>query len=309
MQIGFIGLGRMGGNMVHRLRRDGGHEVVGFDPSEDARRAIESVGATSATSLEELVSKLTAPRAVWMMVPAGDITESTLETLLTLLEPGDVIVDGGNNNYKQTVAHAAKCRSGGVELVDAGTSGGIWGLEKGYCIMAGGEPEVIERLRPIFTTLAPPDGFLHVGPVGSGHYVKMVHNGIEYGMLQAYAEGFHILQATPQFGQLDLHGIAHLWNQGSVVRSWLLELAEAAFEKDPQLDALRGWVDDTGEGRWTANAAIELGVPAPVITLSLMARFQSRQPDGFGNKVIAALRNEFGGHAVKAEGAPAATAS
>ncbi len=301
MQIGFVGLGRMGANMVHRLRRDGDHAVVAFDPNEQARAAVEEHGATTVASLAELAPRLSAPRAVWMMVPAGRITEETLDGLLATLERGDTIVDGGNSNWHDSVDRAKRCAEAGITFIDAGTSGGIWGLSVGYCLMVGGETGAVERLRPVFETLAPKDGFLHVGPAGSGHYVKMVHNGIEYGMLQAYAEGFNILQASQEFPSLDLHGIAHLWNQGSVVRSWLLELAERAFEKDPQLSELRGWVDDSGEGRWTIDEAMNLSVPAPVLVLSLMARYQSRQPDGFGNKVIAALRNEFGGHAVKSE--------
>jgi 6-phosphogluconate dehydrogenase len=301
MQIGFVGLGRMGANMVHRLRRDGDHAVVAFDPNEQARASVEEHGATTVASLAELAPKLAAPRAVWMMVPAGKITEQTLDGLLATLERGDSIVDGGNSNWHDTVERAKRCAEVGIAYIDAGTSGGIWGLTVGYCLMVGGETDPVERLRPIFETLAPPGGFLHVGAAGGGHYVKMVHNGIEYGMLQAYAEGFDILHASQQFPGLDLHGIAHLWNQGSVVRSWLLELAEQAFEKDPQLSQLRGWVDDSGEGRWTIDEAMNLSVPVPVLVLSLMARYQSRQPDGFGNKVIAALRNEFGGHAVKNE--------
>jgi 6-phosphogluconate dehydrogenase len=299
MQIGFVGLGRMGGNMVHRLRRDGDHAVVAFDPNPDARTAVEEFGATTADSLEALVAKLESPKAVWVMVPAGDITAATITTLSGLLQAGDTIVDGGNSNWRDTTARGEQCRQKGIHLVDAGTSGGIWGLQVGYCIMAGGDNEAVDRLLPVFTTLAPPDGFLHVGPTGSGHFTKMVHNGIEYAMLQGYAEGFDILQAGPF--DLDLHGVAHLWNQGSVVRSWLLELAEAAFQKDAKLESLRGYVDDSGEGRWTVQEAIELRVPAPTIALSLFARFDSRRDDSFANKVIAALRNEFGGHAVKKE--------
>jgi 6-phosphogluconate dehydrogenase len=301
MQIGFVGLGRMGANMVHRLRRDGDHAVVAFDPNEGARASVEEHGATTVTALADLAPALAAPRAVWMMVPAGAITEQTIDGLLSSLEHGDTIVDGGNSNWHDSVARAQRCAERGISFIDAGTSGGIWGLTVGYCLMVGGDTDAVERLRPIFETLAPKDGFLHVGPAGSGHYVKMVHNGIEYGMLQAYAEGFNILHASQAFPGLDLHGIAHLWNQGSVVRSWLLELAERAFERDPELSDLRGWVDDSGEGRWTIDEAMNLSVPAPVLVLSLMARYQSRQPDGFGNKVIAALRNEFGGHPVKSE--------
>jgi 6-phosphogluconate dehydrogenase len=310
MQIGFVGLGRMGANMVHRLRRDGDHAVVAFDPNEQARGEVEGFGATTVSALTELVGQLEAPRAVWLMVPSGKITEDTIDGLVGSMASGDTIIDGGNSNWHDSVARAERCRSRGITFIDAGTSGGIWGLTVGYCLMVGGETDAVERLRPIFETLAPKDGFLHVGPAGSGHYVKMVHNGIEYGMLQAYAEGFDILHASQAFPGLDLQAVAHLWNQGSVVRSWLLELAERAFERDPQLSALRGWVDDSGEGRWTIDEAMSLSVPTPVLVLSLMARYQSRQPDGFGNKVIAALRNEFGGHAVKSEeqAASAATA-
>jgi len=306
MQIGFVGLGRMGANMVHRLRRDGDHAVVAFDPNPQARAAVEEFGATTATSLSELIPKLQQPRGVWLMVPAGKITEDTIGTLLTLLQAGDTIIDGGNSNYQDSMTHGARCAERGIDFIDAGVSGGVWGLQVGYCLMAGGNTAAIGHWRPIFDTLAPPDGFLHAGPIGAGHFVKMVHNGIEYGMLQSYAEGFALLQAKQDFGELDLHGIAHLWNQGSVVRSWLLELAERAFERDPHLDQLRGWVDDSGEGRWTVEEAIHLAVPTPVLALSLLMRFQSRLPDSFGNKVIAALRNEFGGHPVKAEAPVAA---
>ena len=308
MQLGFVGLGRMGANMVHRLRRDGDHAVVAFDPNEAARATVAGFGATPAASLAELVSRLEAPRAVWVMVPSGAITEETVSTLLETLSEGDTIIDGGNSNWHDTVARAERASAKGIHLIDAGTSGGVWGLEVGYCIMAGGDSDAVDRLRPIFTTLAPPDGFLHVGPPGSGHYVKMVHNGIEYGMLQAYAEGFAVLEASKSFAGLDLHGIAHLWNQGSVVRSWLLELAERAFADDPHLDRLRGWVEDSGEGRWTIDEAMDLSVPTPVLALSLIARYQSRLPDGFGNKVIAALRNQFGGHAIRTEDAAAPVA-
>ncbi len=301
MQLGFVGLGRMGANMVHRLRRDGDHAVVAFDPNPEARASVEQFGATTVTALADLVPQLQAPRAVWIMVPAGTVTEQTIDGLLESLASGDSIIDGGNSNWHDSVARAKRCAERGITFIDAGTSGGIWGLTVGYCLMVGGDTTAVERLRPIFETLAPPDGFLHVGPSGSGHYVKMVHNGIEYGMLQAYAEGFHVLEASKTYPDLDLHGIAHLWNQGSVVRSWLLELAEAAFERDPRLSQLRGWVDDSGEGRWTIDEAMDLSVPVPVLVLSLMARYQSRLPDSFGNKVIAALRNEFGGHAVKSE--------
>jgi 6-phosphogluconate dehydrogenase len=300
MQIGFVGLGKMGGNMVHRLR-NADHEIVAFDPDAKARANVEQFGASSVTSLEELVRALSPPRGVWVMVPAGKITEDTITSLLGMLEPGDTIIDGGNSNYHDSIARAQRCKEQRVNFIDAGTSGGVWGLQVGYCLMAGGDDEAVEHWRPVFEALAPPDGFLHTGPAGSGHFVKMVHNGIEYGMLQAYAEGFAVLQAKEEFGQLDLHAIAHLWNQGSVVRSWLLELVERAFGDDPQLDQLSGWVQDSGEGRWTLEEAMELSVPAPALAVSLMARYQSRLPDGFGNKVIAALRQQFGGHAVRPE--------
>ena len=301
MQIGFIGLGRMGGNMVHRLRRDSDIDVVAYDPNPEARAAVAAFGAQPAESVRELVGKLDAPRAVWIMVPAGAITDSTIATLLELLEPGDTIIDGGNSNFDDTRSHSAACEALGIHLLDAGTSGGVWGLEVGYCLMVGGPKGAVDAWKPVFTTLAPPDGFLHTGPTGSGHFVKMVHNGIEYGMLQAYAEGFAILEAQKKFGDLDLPAISHLWNQGSVVRSWLLELAELALKKDAHLADLAGFVDDSGEGRWTAKVAIDLGVPAPVLSLSLMERFASRDNNLFANRMIAALRNEFGGHAVKAE--------
>ena len=301
MQIGFVGLGRMGGNMVHRLRRDGPHDVVAFDPNPEARAAAQAQGAKAVASLDELVAALPAPRSVWMMVPAGEVTEKTFDYFLEHLQAGDTVIDGGNANYNDTIARGERAKRKKIAYVDAGTSGGVWGLEVGYCLMVGGDKDVVERHRPIFETLAPPDGFLHVGPTGAGNYVKMIHNGIEYGMLQAYAEGFAILEAKKEFGTFDLHAIAHLWNQGSVVRSWLLELAERAFADDAHLDKIKGWVDDTGEGRWTVKESIDLGVPAPVLAESLYARFASRLPDGFGNKVIAALRNQFGGHAVKSE--------
>ena len=297
MQIGFVGLGRMGGNMVHRLIRDGGHDVVAFDPSEQARAAAAAVGASTAASLEELAAKLNAPRAVWIMVPAGEITDQTVAALAGLLSTGDTVVDGGNSRWTDSKHHAELLGASGIDFIDAGTSGGIWGLQVGYCLMVGGGKEAVERLRPAFETLAPPDGFLHVGPVGSGHYVKMVHNGIEYSMLQSYAEGFDILDSCEY--DIDLHAVAHLWNQGSVVRSWLLELAERAFASDPELSRIKGYVEDSGEGRWTLEEAIERKVPAPALAASLFARYDSRRDDSFSNRVIAALRNEFGGHAVK----------
>jgi 6-phosphogluconate dehydrogenase len=297
MQLGMIGLGRMGGNMVQRLLQ-GGHEVVVFDRNDEAVKEHVAIGASGAGDLADLCGQLRAPRVVWVMVPAGSPVESTLDQLLSKLSAGDIVIDGGNSNYHDSMRRAAKLKAKGLEFIDAGTSGGIWGLTVGYCLMIGASPETFRRCEPIFRTLAPPEGYAHVGPPGSGHYVKMIHNGIEYGMLQAYAEGYEILHASRDF-ELDLHQISSVWNRGSVVRSWLNELAERAFAQDPDLAALKGYVEDSGEGRWTVQEAIDLDVPAPVITLSLLARFRSRQADSFGAKVIAALRNEFGGHAVK----------
>ena len=297
MQLAMIGLGRMGGNMVQRLLQ-GGHQVVVFDRSADAVKAHVGMGATGAADLADVVRRLSPPRVVWVMVPAGAPVESTIDALLPTLAKGDVVIDGGNSNYKDSKRRAARLREQGMEFIDAGTSGGIWGLKVGYCLMIGASTEAFTLCEPIFRTLAPPDGYAHVGPPGAGHYVKMIHNGIEYGMLQAYAEGYEILHGSKDF-ELDLHQIAAVWNRGSVVRSWLNELAERAFAKDTELTALRGYVEDSGEGRWTVQEAIDLDVPAPVITLSLQMRFRSRQADSFGAKVIAALRNEFGGHAVK----------
>jgi 6-phosphogluconate dehydrogenase len=291
----------MGANMVHRLRRDGPFNIVAFDPNAQARESVQQLGAQTCATLQELVSALPPPRGVWLMVPSGNVTQQTVDQLLTLLQAGDTIIDGGNSHYTDSQARGAAAKEKGISFIDCGTSGGIWGLEVGYCLMVGGDDEAVSRYRPIFETLAPPDGFLHAGPVGAGHFVKMVHNGIEYGLLQAYAEGFAVLEAKKDFGALDLGAIAHLWNQGSVVRSWLLQLLDRAFQRDPHLDALRGWVEDSGEGRWTVEESMQLSVPAPVLAISLMARYQSRLPDAFGNKVIAALRNEFGGHAVRPE--------
>ena len=296
MELGMIGLGRMGANMTERLLRDG-HRVISYDRSAEAIQRVVDKGALGARSLSDFVKQLTPPRAVWLMVPSGDPVDQTIEQLLPNLHQGDVLIDGGNSNYKDSIRRAEKLKQQGLHFVDAGTSGGVWGLQVGYCMMIGGEKDVVDRLEPIFKTLAPPDGYLHVGPSGAGHFVKMIHNGIEYGMLAAYGEGFELLKASQY--ELDLAKISHLWNQGSVVRSWLLELAESAFQKDPQLAAIKGYVDDSGEGRWTVQEAIERSVPAPVLMLSLFARFASRQEDSFSAKVIAALRNEFGGHAVK----------
>lgn len=296
MELGMIGLGRMGANMVQRLL-GGGHRVVAYDRNPEATRAVETVGAQPASSLEDLAKTLSEPRAVWIMVPAGDPVDQTIEGLLPNLSRGDIIVDGGNSYYKDSVRRARELSGKGIRFLDAGTSGGIWGLKVGYCLMVGGEEDAFGAVEPAFKTLAPEDGYAHVGPSGAGHFVKMIHNGIEYGMMQAYAEGFEVLQASSF--DFDLHKLAGLWNHGSVVRSWLLELAENAFEKDPQLSGIQGYVDDSGEGRWTVFEAIDEDVPAPAIALSLMARFRSRQEESFGAKVLAALRNEFGGHAVR----------
>ena len=298
MQIGFVGLGRMGGNMVHRIRRDSDHEVVAFDPNADAVSAAEEHGASGASSLEELVQKLDAPRTVWVMVPSGQITESTVFSLAELLEAGDTIVDGGNSNWHDDVRRAEQLSEKGLHYVDVGTSGGIWGLEVGYCMMAGGPDEAVERLAPILDVLAPPEGWRHFGPPGAGHFVKMVHNGVEYGMMQAYAEGFELIHRS-QF-PADLKEVAGLWNRGSVVRSWLCELAERAFEQEGnELAGLRGYVDDSGEGRWTLEDGIAKDVPMPVLTSSLFARFYSRDNGAFTGRMLSALRAQFGGHAVK----------
>jgi len=297
MRLAMIGLGRMGGNMSERLMK-GGHEVVVFDRTPAAVQRYVSLGATATASVTEITTKLKSPRIVWIMVPAGKPVDDTIASLLPGMSKGDVIIDGGNSNFHDTMRRAAELQGKGMHLVDSGTSGGIWGLANGYCLMIGASREAFTLCEPIFKTLAPTDGYAHMGPPGSGHYVKMVHNGIEYGALQAYAEGYEILHASRDF-KLDLHKIAAVWNHGSVVRSWLNELAELAFEKDAQLSDLRGYVEDSGEGRWTVQEAIDLDVPAPVITLSLLTRLRSRQADSFSAKVIAALRNEFGGHAVK----------
>ena len=296
MELGMVGLGRMGANMSERLVR-AGHRVISYDRNPEAIQRVVDKGGIGAHSLAEFVKQLTRPRAIWLMVPSGDAVDQTIEQLLPLVNEGDTVIDGGNSNYKDSIRRATKLSALGIHFIDAGTSGGIWGLENGYCMMVGGERAAVERLEPIFTALAPARGYLHAGPSGAGHFVKMIHNGIEYGMMQAYGEGFELLQAS-QF-DLDLGKIAHLWNQGSVVRSWLLELAESALSKDPKLDSIKGYVEDSGEGRWTVIEAIERSVPAPVLMLSLFARFASRQEDSFSAKVVAALRNEFGGHAVK----------
>jgi 6-phosphogluconate dehydrogenase len=297
MHVGFIGLGRMGSNMVRRLLRDG-HSIVAYNRSPEKTREIAGEGAESAFTIAELVAKLEPPRTAWIMVPAGAATEAQIAELMEHLEAGDTIVDGGNTNFHDDVRRHAELAAKGIRYVDAGVSGGIWGLQNGFCMMVGGDRDAVEPLEPIFHTLAPENGYLHAGPPGAGHYVKMIHNGIEYGLMQAYAEGFEIMHASDY--PLDLASIADLWNHGSVVRSWLLELAFDAFRKNgPDLSNLKGWVADSGEGRWTVQEAIDRDVPAPVITLSVQARFRSRQADSYGAKVLAALRNEFGGHAVK----------
>jgi 6-phosphogluconate dehydrogenase len=301
MELAMIGLGRMGANMAQRLMR-GGHKVIGFDPAEAARRLIEEKGAQSAASLEALVAKLKAPRILWLMVPAGEITDSTITGLAPLLSKGDTLIDGGNSNYRDTQRRAHTLAPRGINYVDSGTSGGVWGLAEGYSLMIGGDEAVVESLRPIFETLAPARdmGWGRVGPVGSGHYTKMIHNGIEYGLMQAYAEGFSILQHKDEF-KLDLHQIAEIWRYGSVVRSWLLDLTANALEKNPTLHGIAPYVADSGEGRWTVAEAIELGVPAIVITASLLERLRSREPESFSDKLLAAMRNQFGGHAIKEE--------
>lgn len=297
MDIGIIGLGRMGAGMARRWLR-GGHRVVVNNRSHGPIEELVADGAEGAYTLEELVGKLQSPRAIWVMLPAGKITEEMIEALIPLLQPGDTIVDSGNTNFHDDERRAEMLKAHNLNYVDQGTSGGIWGLEVGFCLMVGGEPEVVKQLEPAFITLAPENGYMHCGPVGSGHFVKMVHNGVEYGMMQAYAEGFEIMRAKTEYG-IDLHKVASVWNHGSVVRSWLLELTETAFAADPGLEGIRGYVDDSGEGRWTIQAAIDLDVPAPVITLSLFERFHSRQPESFAAKVLAAMRKGFGGHAVK----------
>ncbi len=299
MRLGLVGLGKMGMNMTLRLLK-GGHEVVVFDQDAAKGRTLAAQGATAAETVEALCKKLPAPRVVWVMVPSGRITEAVIDDVASRLDRGDVIIDGGNSNFKDSQRRAAKLRERGIRFLDAGTSGGVWGLQVGYCLMVGGEKAAFDLAEPIFRTLAPESGYLYCGESGAGHYVKMVHNGIEYGLLQAYAEGFEVLKSS-EF-PLDLRAISHLWNQGSVVRSWLLELAERAFGTEGNaLAKIEGYVDDSGEGRWTVQAAIDQNVPAPVITASLLARLASRQPESFSAKVIAALRNQFGGHAMKVE--------
>jgi 6-phosphogluconate dehydrogenase len=299
MRIGMVGLGRMGGNMTVRLIR-GGHEVVGFDPTPEAVERVIGAGAKGASSPEDLVGQLEAPRTVWLMVPSGDITERTIEETARLLSPGDVLIDGGNSNYRDSIRRAEALAARGIRFLDCGTSGGIWGMANGYCLMVGGDLEAFRLVEPVFAALAPEGGYAHVGASGAGHFVKMVHNGIEYGMLAAYGEGFEILHASSF--DLDLPTIASIWRYGSVVRSWLLELLYSALKDDPALESVRGYVEDSGEGRWTVLTAMEENVPAPVTALSLFARFASRQEESFAAKTVAALRREFGGHAVRPEG-------
>lgn len=297
MQIGMIGLGRMGMNMAKRLLQ-GGHEVVAYNRSSNKTNMMVEDGAIGAYSLSELVEKLSPPRTAWIMLPAGSAVDDHISQLAELFAAGDIVVEGGNTFYKDDIRRAKILEEKGIRFMDAGVSGGIWGLKIGYCLMVGGDKEVYNHIEPILKTLAPEEGYLHCGAVGAGHFVKMVHNGIEYGMMQAYGEGFDILDASPYSETLNYADISHLWNQGSVVRSWLLELAEAAFKKDGKLSDIMGVVEDSGEGRWTVEQAIESGISAPVIALSLMRRFRSQTRDSFSDRVVAALRKEFGGHAV-----------
>lgn len=297
MEIGFVGLGRMGKNMVLRLVR-GGHRVVAWDPNPESVAEVARAGAVGSSGLADVIAKLgDRPRAVWAMVPSGAPTEQVIQDLGAGLERGDIVIDGGNSYYKESVRRAGVLRERGVHFVDAGTSGGIWGLQNGYCMMVGGETGVCDRLEPIFTTLAPADGYARVGENGAGHFVKMIHNGIEYGLMEAYAEGFELLAAS-RYG-LDLPRIASIWRNGSVVRSWLLDLAADALREDPRLERVKDYVEDSGEGRWTVVESVEQAVPTPVLTLALQARFRSRQSASFAGKLLAALRNKFGGHAVK----------
>jgi 6-phosphogluconate dehydrogenase len=299
MEIGLVGLGRMGGNMARRWLR-GGHRVVGMARSAETLQAFAKEGLVPAPSLEDLLSRLKPPRAVWLMLPSGQPTEETVARLGTLLSAGDALIDGGNTDYKDDIRRAASLAPRGIHYLDQGTSGGVWGLQEGYCLMIGGPEEIVDRLKAAFMTLAPaPDrGWGRFGPVGAGHFVKMIHNGIEYGMMQAYAEGFALLEAKREF-DLDLERVATVWQDGSVVRSWLLDLVARALADNPELQGIEPWVEDSGEGRWTVREAIESAVPAPVIALALMTRFRSRQPKSFAERLLAAMRNQFGGHAIK----------
>ncbi len=296
MKLGIVGLGRMGLNMALRLQR-AGHEVIGTNRTEDRIIEAKKVGVRTIATAEDLVRALEPPRTIWAMIPAGAPVDDLMDRALPLMERGDLMVDGGNSNWRDSKRRGAQLAESGMLFADAGTSGGIWGLELGYCIMIGGTAPAIERLKPALDALAPVDGWRHVGAVGGGHFAKMVHNGIEYGMMQAYGEGFELLQAS-EFGY-DLAEVAHLWNQGSVVRSWLLDLTERALRVDQKMERIRGYVEDSGEGRWTIQEAIEHSVPTPVLAMALFERFRSRQDDSFRDRVIASLRNQFGGHAVK----------
>ena len=299
MELGMIGLGRMGGNMVRRLLL-GGCRVVAYDQRAGAVQALVQEKAVGASSLRDLAEQLNAPRAVWVMVPAGEATEDTINMVADTLSPGDVIIDGGNSNYKDSVRRAKALEARGLSFLDAGTSGGVWGLAQGYSLMVGGDPEVFRRVEPIFQCLAPaPDkGYGHVGPAGAGHFVKMIHNAIEYGLMEAYAEGFEILEAKPEFN-LDLGKVAEIWRFGSVVRSWLLDITAAALQENPKLEGLQAYVEDSGEGRWTVQESVDLAIPAPVITLSLQARFRSRQEQPYSGRMLALMRNQFGGHEMR----------
>jgi 6-phosphogluconate dehydrogenase len=299
MELAIIGLGKMGLNMATRLVR-GGHRVIGFARSKETVQEAVNIGAEGADTLENAVAKLNAPRIVWVMVPSGQTTDDTINKLEGLLQKGDTVIDGGNSNYKDSVRHAAQLEAKGIDFVDCGTSGGIWGLSEGYSLMIGGQVEAVEKMRPIFETLAPAadKGWGRVGPHGAGHFTKMIHNGIEYGMMQAFAEGFSILKAKQEFG-LDLAQISEIWQHGSVVRSWLLDLAANALKEDAKLEDIKPWVADSGEGRWTVFESIDLDVPAPIITLALQMRFASRDDENFSARMLAALRNQFGGHAIK----------
>ncbi len=299
MELGMIGLGRMGGNMTRRLL-DGNHRVLVYDPNKEAVEALVALGAKGSESISDLAESLAAPRAIWLMVPSGEPTESTVSNLAAALSQGDVVIDGGNSNYKDSMRRASLLSEKGINFLDVGTSGGIWGLNEGYCLMVGGGQEAFRHMEPIFQTLSPSaqQGYGYVGPSGAGHFVKMVHNGIEYGLMEAYAEGFELMQAKRGF-ELDLHQIAEIWRYGSVVRSWLLDLTAASLEEDPKLESIQAYVEDSGEGRWVVQESIELAVPAPVITQSLQTRFRSRQEQPFGARLLAALRQQFGGHAVK----------
>ncbi len=308
MQLGMIGLGRMGFNMSRRLL-EGGHRVIGYDRApEPAAKLRDEHGGGAASNVEDLVRQLEPPRVIWLMIPAGAPTRQQIQELAGLLAPGDTVIDGGNSFYQDSIAHATLLKEHGIRFMDVGVSGGIWGLELGYCLMAGSDRETFTALEPIFKTLAPEQAYRLVGPIGAGHFAKMVHNGIEYGMMEAYAEGFELMRAKTEFGY-NLAEVADLWNHGGVVRSWLLELAADAFKEDPGLEAIQGYVPDSGEGRWTAREAIDLAVPAPVITLALQIRCLSRQEDAFGAKVLAALRQQFGGHAVRKADADLTTPS